>query len=68
MDLLWLCPKTLNPNPFLFILQVEAVTMERMFLSRLEAAQSAILSKRGVSVDFFDERCAQLAKTVNPKP
>ncbi|KAL8449222.1 hypothetical protein Emag_003742 [Eimeria magna] len=55
-----------NANPRTVRETVEAMTMHRMFLARLEAAEASVLSSFGLKPEGFNERCAQLAKT-NPE-
>ncbi|CDJ48277.1 hypothetical protein, conserved [Eimeria brunetti] len=42
---------------------MEAMSLQRMLLARLEGAEAAVLSAKGVPSAVFDSRCSQLAET-----
>ncbi|XP_026193278.1 uncharacterized protein LOC34621720 [Cyclospora cayetanensis] len=51
-----------RPTPRSLRETMEAVTLQRMLHSRLEAAESGALRKAGISAKYFEERCTRLAQ------
>ncbi|KAL8275714.1 hypothetical protein Esti_000277 [Eimeria stiedai] len=52
-----------DANPRTVRETVETMTMHRMFLARLEAAEASVVSSFGLRPEQFNDKCAQLAKT-----